>query len=58
MGFIIPATMLFLTGITLIAIRLFQESHFYSASLLLTSLGAAGLFVALGMHVKKQNEGG
>jgi len=43
-------------GLLLIVVKLFEENHFYSASLLISSCGASGLFLALGMYVKKQNE--
>ncbi len=56
MAWVVAAMTLMMSGIILIAIRLFEDGHFYSAALLLVSVGAGGLLVSLGMYMKKENE--
>lgn len=56
MKWFIPAFLILFSGIVLLTVRLFQEDHFYSASLLLIAVGGSGGMLALGMHIKEENE--
>ncbi len=55
MSIVIASSISLLLGISLVAVRLFQDGHFYAAALLIASIGAIGLFVATGMYLKNQN---
>ncbi len=55
MSMVIASSIALLLGIALVAVRLFQEGHFYGAALLIASVGALGLFAAMGIYLKNQN---
>lgn len=55
MSMVIASSIALLLGIALVAVRLFQEGHFYAAALLIASVGALGLFAAMGIYLKNQN---
>lgn len=55
MSTIISSSIALLLGIALVAVRLFQEGHFYGAALLIASVGAVGLFITIGIHLKNEN---
>ena len=53
---VVSVMSLLMAGFILIAVKLFQDGHFYAASLLLVAIGSSGLFVSLGMHMKIKNQ--
>lgn len=55
MSMVIASSIALLLGIALVAVRLFQEGHFYGAALLIASVGALGLLAAMGIYLKNQN---
>ncbi len=55
MSIVIASSISLLLGISLVAVRLFQDGHFYAAALLIASIGAIGLFIAIGVYLKDQN---
>ena len=55
MSIVIASSISLLLGISLMAVRLFQDGHFYAAALLIASIGAIGLFIAIGVYLKDQN---
>jgi len=54
MNMIIASSVFLLLGVSLVAVRLFQEGHFYAAALLISAIGAIGLFIAIGMRIKDE----